>query len=77
MVRRLGGARRSYCSAVGASERCDATAEAGTITVPVFARYKTIDYPRDAEGELSGMIHQTFVTGKPLFASLGEIFATP
>merc|ERR1719231_497868 len=25
----------------------------------------------------SGMIHQTFVTGKPLFASLGEIFATP
>jgi len=25
----------------------------------------------------SGMIHQTFVTGKPLFASIGEIFATP
>ena len=25
----------------------------------------------------SGMIHQTFVTGKPLFASLQEIFATP
>jgi len=25
----------------------------------------------------SGMIHQTFVTGKPLFASLGDIFATP
>jgi len=25
----------------------------------------------------SGMIHQTFVTGKPLFASLNEIFATP
>lgn len=25
----------------------------------------------------SGMIHQTFVTGKPLFASLGEIFASP
>jgi len=25
----------------------------------------------------SGMIHQTFVTGKPLFASLGEIFAAP
>merc|ERR1719198_293092 len=25
----------------------------------------------------SGMIHQTFVTGKPLFSSLNEIFATP
>jgi hypothetical protein len=25
----------------------------------------------------SGMIHQTFVTGKPLFASLNEIFASP
>ena len=25
----------------------------------------------------SGMIHQTFVTGKPLFASLQEIFAAP
>ena len=25
----------------------------------------------------SGMIHQTFVTGKPLFASLQDIFATP
>jgi len=25
----------------------------------------------------AGMIHQTFVTGKPLFASLGDIFATP
>merc|ERR1719247_316482 len=25
----------------------------------------------------SGMIHQTFVTGKPLFASLGEIFSSP
>jgi len=25
----------------------------------------------------SGMIHQTFVTGKPLFASLQEIFAPP
>merc|ERR1712146_380554 len=25
----------------------------------------------------SGMIHQTFVTGKPLFASLGDIFAAP
>lgn len=25
----------------------------------------------------SGMIHQTFVTGKPLFASLNEIFAPP
>ena len=25
----------------------------------------------------SGMIHQTFVTGKPLFASIGEIFAAP
>merc|ERR1719183_1398958 len=25
----------------------------------------------------SGMIHQTFVTGKPLFASLNEIFAAP
>jgi len=25
----------------------------------------------------SGMIHQTFVTGKPLFASLSDIFATP
>jgi len=25
----------------------------------------------------SGMIHQTFVTGKPLFASLGEIFSPP
>jgi hypothetical protein len=25
----------------------------------------------------SGMLHQTFVTGKPLFASLGDIFATP
>ena len=23
----------------------------------------------------SGMIHQTFVTGKPLFASLGDIFS--
>merc|ERR1719247_3184103 len=25
----------------------------------------------------SGMLHQTFVTGKPLFASLGDIFAAP
>jgi len=25
----------------------------------------------------AGMIHQTFVTGKPLFASLGDIFASP
>lgn len=25
----------------------------------------------------AGMIHQTFVTGKPLFASLGDIFAAP
>lgn len=25
----------------------------------------------------SGMIHQTFVTGKPLFASLGDIFTPP
>jgi len=25
----------------------------------------------------SGMIHQTFVTGKPLFASLQDIFAAP
>ena len=25
----------------------------------------------------SGMIHQTFVTGKPLFASLNDIFAPP
>ena len=25
----------------------------------------------------SGMIHQTFVTGKPLFASLSDIFAAP
>ena len=25
----------------------------------------------------SGMIHQTFVTGKPLFASLSEIFSPP
>jgi len=25
----------------------------------------------------SGMIHQTFVTGKPLFASIGEIFTAP
>ena len=25
----------------------------------------------------SGMIHQTFVTGKPLFASINEIFAAP
>ena len=38
---------------------------AGTITVPVFARYKTIDYPRDAEGELSGMIHQNLQAAPP------------
>jgi len=25
----------------------------------------------------SGMIHQTFVTGKPLFASLNDIFSSP
>ena len=25
----------------------------------------------------SGMIHQTFVTGKPVLASLGDIFAAP
>jgi hypothetical protein len=25
----------------------------------------------------SGMLHQIFVTGKPVFASLGDIFATP
>jgi hypothetical protein len=25
----------------------------------------------------AGMIHQTFVTGKPILASLGDIFASP
>ena len=30
-----------------------------------------------ARAAAAGMIHQTFVTGKPLFASLNDIFSSP